>query len=86
MWYHEVEALLNDGKPVKRLTWPKEDSLRVLTESVDLSEFDMKQMNIPSSLNADIPKGVLVYCTKKTASIGYILTSEDKQSQDWEAA
>jgi len=86
MWFFEVEQLLGEGKAVKRLAWPEKDSLRKVTETVDLSDLDLSGFGVPASLNVDVAKGTLVYCTDKDASIGYVLTDEDKRSQDWEAA
>ena len=84
MWYHEIEILLEEGKTVRRLSWPKDDAIKKTKDTIDLSELDLKPFGIPTTLDSEIPKGTLVYCTKKTASIGYTLTSEDKNSQDWE--
>lgn len=85
MWMHDATRELSKGKKVTRLSFPKGDYVKSLKEDIDLSDLDPKSFGVDSKLDVQIKAGTLIYCsqTAKTASIGYELTGEDKQSQDW---
>lgn len=85
MWAHDAIKALSEGKKVARLSFPKGDYVQALQEDIDLSDLEPKSFGVESKLDVQIKAGTLIYCNyaAKTASIGYELTGEDRQSQDW---
>lgn len=85
MWAHEAIEALKKGKKVRRGSWPEGDHVQALPETIDMSDLDPKSFGVDAKFDVQIAEGSLAYCSAKgkTASIGYELTGEDKNSQDW---
>lgn len=86
MFLHEAQELLSAGKKVTRLSWPAGDHLVKTSDSItfEMDIKDQEDLGIPGDHSIEITPGTLAYCSNGVASLGYVLTSEDRNGQDWE--
>lgn len=88
MFYHEVSSGFNEGKAIRRASWPKSHKL-VKAESVEaecsISEDQRKQLGL--NANAEIENAdnfSLLVKGKNSVEAGYQFTKGDQVAQDWE--
>jgi len=85
MYLHEVEQAFQNGAKIRRASWPKSHTLsKEPAGPVELSK--EKKAELGLSDKAAVSMGdVNIYCNGKgSATYGYTLNSEDRNSQDWE--
>jgi hypothetical protein len=90
MYLAQLQAAREAGQKIKRLGWPNGKymvslAIPITVNELAPSETDALDMNANATLTTAEGCNVLVL-SSTNAVLGYELTYEDKNSQDWELA